>query len=356
MTFTTASQQVKENAGTATIGVELSAVSGRDVTVPLMVSGTAKTPGNYTMTPGPVVIKAGRAERGDHGAGVGQRIERGRQDGGGEHGGADARGPGEDDHEHGDHREYGSRARGIVCEREFERRGEVRPGASGGEALCAEREAGDGGVRGEGRDGGPGKDYALPGGVLSFEPGETSKTLVVDIKNHGIYDDDKTLELALKNPKNAVLGSTAVHTHTIIISGESEQTTGVFPAFQRAKEDRGDSDQEGGHAAHNACHGRYARETPPSCRDCSRPTNGERRVGIPKPTVAFLYASSRGYEKVSTVRVPVALSAGSGKPVTVEYAVTGGTAVRGMNYTLKRREPDIQTRRDGQDHRDRHKG
>ena len=66
VTFTTASQQVKESAGTATIGVELSAVSGRDVTVPLMVSGTAKTPGNYTMTPGPVVIKAGRAERGDH--------------------------------------------------------------------------------------------------------------------------------------------------------------------------------------------------------------------------------------------------------------------------------------------------
>ena len=49
-----------------------------------------------------------------------------------------------------------------------------------------------------------GKDYALPGGALTFEPGETSKTLVVDIKNHGVYDDDKTLELALKNPKNAV--------------------------------------------------------------------------------------------------------------------------------------------------------
>ena len=60
MTFTSASQQVKENAGTATIGVELSAVSGRDVTMPLMVGGTAKTPGNYTMPPGPVVIKAGQ--------------------------------------------------------------------------------------------------------------------------------------------------------------------------------------------------------------------------------------------------------------------------------------------------------
>ncbi|HWT77779.1 MAG TPA: Calx-beta domain-containing protein, partial [Candidatus Methylomirabilis sp.] len=59
VSFTTASQQVKENAGTATIGVELSAVSGRDVTIPFMVGGTARTPGNYTMTPGPIVIKAG---------------------------------------------------------------------------------------------------------------------------------------------------------------------------------------------------------------------------------------------------------------------------------------------------------
>ena len=47
----------------------------------------------------------------------------------------------------------------------------------------------------------PGKDYALPGGVLSFEPGETSKTLVVDIKDHGIYDDDKTLELSPEEPE-----------------------------------------------------------------------------------------------------------------------------------------------------------
>ncbi len=59
-----------------------------------------------------------------------------------------------------------------------------------------------------------GKDYALPGGSLIFEPGETSKTLVVDIKNRGIYDDDKTFEVVLKNPKNAVLGSSAVHTQT----------------------------------------------------------------------------------------------------------------------------------------------
>ncbi len=118
-----------------------------------------------------------------------------------------------------------------------------------------------------------GKDYALPGGSLIFEPGETSKTLVVDIKNRGIYDDDKTFEVVLKNPKNAVLGSSAVRTHTQV------NTT-------------------------------------------------------PMPTVAFLYASSRGTEKIGSARLVVALSAPSGKPVTVEYGVTGGTAA-GKQFVVK---------------------
>jgi len=61
-----------------------------------------------------------------------------------------------------------------------------------------------------------GKDYALAAGVLSFEPGETTKTLVVDIKNHGIYNDDKTIELALKDPTNAVLGGTTIYSYSII--------------------------------------------------------------------------------------------------------------------------------------------
>ena len=92
VTFVVPSQQVKKNAGTATIGVELSAVSGRDVIVPFMVGGTAKTPGNYTITPGPMVIKAGERSASITVQVSGQRGERGRQDGGGEHGRADARG------------------------------------------------------------------------------------------------------------------------------------------------------------------------------------------------------------------------------------------------------------------------
>ena len=51
--------------------------------------------------------------------------------------------------------------------------------------------------------------------------------------------------------------------------------------------------------------------------------------------MAFLYASSRGDEKTSSVLIPVSLSAPSGKPVTVEYAVTGGTAESGKQYAVK---------------------
>jgi hypothetical protein len=62
-----------------------------------------------------------------------------------------------------------------------------------------------------------GKDYAfLQDDTLTFESGETTKEIVVDIKNHGIYDDDKTLEIALKNPKNAVLGETTVYSYSIL--------------------------------------------------------------------------------------------------------------------------------------------
>ncbi len=121
VTFTVASRQVEENAGKATVGVELSAVSGRDVTVPLMVGGTAKTPGNYTIAQNPVVIKAGQRSAAitvnvvDNGVneddktvvvsmGVPTNAVQGKID-----------------HEHHDHHRHRSCASGIVRECELER-------------------------------------------------------------------------------------------------------------------------------------------------------------------------------------------------------------------------------------------
>src|SRR5206468_13025433 len=53
------------------------------------------------------------------------------------------------------------------------------------------------------------------------------------------------------------------------------------------------------------------------------------------PTVAFSLASSSGSESVTPANLAVTLSTVSGKTVTVDYAVTGGTASGGgVDYTL----------------------
>src|SRR5439155_14268167 len=53
------------------------------------------------------------------------------------------------------------------------------------------------------------------------------------------------------------------------------------------------------------------------------------------PTVAFSLASSSGAESVTPANLAVALSTVSGKSVTVDYAVSGGTATGGgVDYTL----------------------
>ena len=45
--FTAASQSVAENVGTVTVTLRLSEASGLDVTLPLVLSGTATTPADY---------------------------------------------------------------------------------------------------------------------------------------------------------------------------------------------------------------------------------------------------------------------------------------------------------------------
>ena len=55
VTFATPAQEVQENSGPASVTVTLSAVSGKDVTVPFTVSGTAQDGKDYrVMTPSPL--------------------------------------------------------------------------------------------------------------------------------------------------------------------------------------------------------------------------------------------------------------------------------------------------------------
>ena len=64
VSFRSANQRLRNSAGRVEITVQLSEVSGKDVIVPFTIGGTANQGREFTITPGPVVIKAGmrRAE------------------------------------------------------------------------------------------------------------------------------------------------------------------------------------------------------------------------------------------------------------------------------------------------------
>src|SRR5438552_2694057 len=118
-----------------------------------------------------------------------------------------------------------------------------------------------------------GVDYTLPGGTLTFAPGVTSKNISIAVVNDALDENDETIEITLSNPSNATVDPISTHTYTIL-----------------------DNDDP--------------------------------------PAVSFALASSSGAESATPASLVVSLSAISAKPVTVDYAVSGGTASNGLDYTL----------------------
>jgi hypothetical protein len=118
---------------------------------------------------------------------------------------------------------------------------------------------------------GGGTDYTLIPGTLIFTPGVTTQTIDINIVDDGPYEDDETIEVTLSNPNNVELGATAQHVFTIL---------------------------------------------------------------DPSPTVAFETAASESPEDVSPAYIPVSLSWPWPDTVTVDYNVTGGTAIDGEDYNL----------------------
>jgi TolB-like protein/NOL1/NOP2/fmu family ribosome biogenesis protein len=270
--FASASQAVKETGGAATVLVELSAVSGKDVTVPFTVSGTAKTPGNYTITPGPVVIKAGAKSAAIVVSPVDDKIN-------------------EEDRtvvvamgipvnatqgkmtvstvtiaDADPEPAVGFTAASSSGEEKTSPvRLEVSLGAASGRPVAVEYAVTGGtAVRG--------KDYAVEEGSLTFAPGETKKEIELGIRDSGLYGDNKTVAVGLKSAKNAVLGGTKTHTYTI-------------------------------------------------------------RNSYPKPSVAFTAANQRLARTAGNVHLTVQLSNISGKDSIVPFT-TGGSAVQGKEYTV----------------------
>jgi len=118
-----------------------------------------------------------------------------------------------------------------------------------------------------------GTDYTLPAGnTLTFNPGQTSLPLPITLLDDGTMHPNLTLQVTLSSPTNANLGKITAETYTIIDNN-------------------------------------------------------------PLPAVAFAKTGSSGPEPAK-VKVPVVLSAKSVAPVTVNYAVTGGTATAGVDFNL----------------------
>ncbi len=120
---------------------------------------------------------------------------------------------------------------------------------------------------------GGGVDYTLASGQLTFTAGVTSQNIAMTVVDDAIAEANETVIVTLSSPTNATLGTNTTYTYTII-----------------------DNDSA--------------------------------------PTVQFNLTSSQGSENTSAVNLAVSLSAASGQTVTVNYAVTGGTAVQGVDYTI----------------------
>ena len=120
---------------------------------------------------------------------------------------------------------------------------------------------------------GGGTDYTIAASPLTFNAGEITKNISITINSDTTDENDETIVVDLGTPTNATLGATTTHTYTIT-----------------------DDDAA--------------------------------------PTVAFSTSSSSGNETVTPANIAVTLSSASGLTVSVNYSVTGGTATSGTDYSL----------------------
>ena len=117
-------------------------------------------------------------------------------------------------------------------------------------------------------------DYLTTSGVVTFLAGETAQTVPITINDDTLDEANETVIVTLRNPNGARLGSAS---HTLTITDN---------------------------------------DTPPAA------------------TVGFPGAAGSGSETVSPGALAVALSTAQAAAVTVDYAVTGGTASAVGDYTL----------------------
>ena len=128
---------------------------------------------------------------------------------------------------------------------------------------------------------GGGVDFTLTNGTVTFAPGQTTQTIALAVINDLRHEEAETIAVALGTPSNATRGSIGTHTYTIQDNDPASTL----------------------------------------------------------PDVNFVSASATATEPSArtTINLPaVQLSAApaAGKNVTVKYAVSGGSAISGSDFTL----------------------
>ncbi len=386
ITFTSAGQDVQENGGSATVTMQLSSASGKDVVVPFTVSGTAQEGADYSITPAPLFIKAGETSgtiiikpKDDH---LSENTETAVVTLGKPENAALGERP---VHTVTVTDNDPAPLVSFVLQGSQEAEGkspakiEVSLSAASGKPATVEY-AVTGGTAETGRD------HTLKTTTLAFEPGETAKSIDLGIIDDNLHEDSETIEATLVNPVNAVLGKQTVHTCTII-DNDPAPTITFTSAGQDVQENGGSatvtmqlSSASGKDVvvpftvSGTAVDGKHYRVMTPNpvtikagattagitlalldnnlyedskttVVALGTPENaalGERPVHTvtvtdndPAPLVSFVLQGSQEAEGKGPAKIEVSLSAASGKPATVEYAVTGGTAETGRDHTLK---------------------
>ncbi|MFH1253067.1 MAG: Calx-beta domain-containing protein [Candidatus Uhrbacteria bacterium] len=271
VTVTSTSQSKAESAGTASITVQIDAVSGLNVSVPFTLSGTAATPADYTITVSPVTITAGQTT-----TTITYTIIDDALDESSETAivtlGTPTNGTLGTDTVHTltitDNDDAPTVSFTASSQAESE-------GGDGTMIVTAELSAASGldvtvPFEITGTATGSGTDYSITASPITITAGNTTADITITITNDTIDEANETVIVTMGSPTNATQGTTTVHTATI-----------------------NDNDDP--------------------------------------PTVAV--ADVEVSEGVGTATVTVTMTGSSYQSVSVDYATSDGTAVAGSDYT-----------------------
>ncbi|MFC2087749.1 Calx-beta domain-containing protein, partial [Bacteroidota bacterium] len=235
---------------------------------------------------------------------------------------------------------------------------------------------------------GSGTDYAIGDSILTISAGNTSSTISITVTDDVIVESDETIQLKLSNPSTeATLGIDTIHVYTIndddntrkigfinTSSAVLEDSTPVTLTVEITEIDGGSHTSaeytvagtaSGGGVDYTLADGTvtvFAGDSTGTIDivmvddnidedietvvvTLSNPTNANLDTNIvytdsildndDPPTVQFSAAIGNGSEAFDSTLIYINLSNQSGKTITVDYAVTGGTATgSGTDYTI----------------------